>query len=387
MKIPSIKDAIRTLSAAITLSSPARRIGGETICLFSEIANGDRIDAETGLLRKVSILTEGEAKGHGIFIDGTTLKTVMVSAQSNSGGVKVKMNHGQDVTSIVGVMKNFSIEGIQLFGDLQLLKTCDQFDYIIEMAQTMPETFGMSISFALYLEEIGGKDFARCTELFSIDIVDAPAANPGGLFSAKPVQLSKRPLPAQPMTRKRFKSLDIFEKISFAESGGQILLSEMSQYKPAVLSRFLASGGSFFDDITPPSKTNDMATKDNTTELSTPTPLITTAAQFIRMSAADQSAFGMGAGQMLKGEFDKLPTPLAKASFFKLGGKLVDEPYKPIAHASGHVQTPAQKPGHDRLGNKRSFTGDGIAKSYADFSAMAPEDKTEFLRQGGRISE
>jgi hypothetical protein len=57
---------------------------------------------------------------------------------------------------------------------------------ILEMAELMPDTFGLSISFTGEHEESDNDIvFARCTEIYSADLVDAPAANPTGLFSAK----------------------------------------------------------------------------------------------------------------------------------------------------------------------------------------------------------
>ncbi len=56
---------------------------------------------------------------------------------------------------------------------------------ILEMAELMPDTFGLSISFSGEHEEQGDTVFARCSEIYSADLVDAPAANPTGLFSAK----------------------------------------------------------------------------------------------------------------------------------------------------------------------------------------------------------
>jgi hypothetical protein len=50
----------------------------------------------------------------------------------------------------------------------------------------MPDTFGLSISFTGEHEESDNDIvFARCTEIYSADLVDAPAANPTGLFSVK----------------------------------------------------------------------------------------------------------------------------------------------------------------------------------------------------------
>jgi phage terminase small subunit len=48
----------------------------------------------------------------------------------------------------------------------------------LELAEKMPDTFGLSVSFQG--EPEGNK--ARCTKIRSVDLVADPAANPGGLF-------------------------------------------------------------------------------------------------------------------------------------------------------------------------------------------------------------
>ena len=142
-----------------------------------------RVDSGKGILSGVSVITEGPALGHNIWIDAKTVQQVKGCASQFSGGVKVKMNHGTGVESIVGVLKAFRVEGPKLLGDLHLLKTHTDFAKIVEMATNMPESFGLSIAFSGEVEEVNGKRTARCLELYSIDIVDSPAANPSGLFS------------------------------------------------------------------------------------------------------------------------------------------------------------------------------------------------------------
>lgn len=137
-----------------------------------------------GVIVGVSVITEGEAKGHGVRIDHATLLSVKVCADSHPDGVKVKSEHGTDFGSIVGVLRNFRISGQKLLADLHLLKTHQDFARIVEMAETMPGEVGLSISFSGIEEEIGGEMFARCLELYSVDLVDRPAANPDGLFRA-----------------------------------------------------------------------------------------------------------------------------------------------------------------------------------------------------------
>lgn len=165
----------------------------QTITLFAAAA-GSRVDAEAGILRGVSIITEGEAKGHGILIDSTTLEQVKACIDAfGEDGVKVKVDHWSGFDGIVGTLRSAEIDGAQLRGDLHLLSNHDARQRILEMAEAMPSQFGLSIAFSGVAEQVSAKaedgtetsaTFARCTELFSVDLVDQPAANPTGLFCA-----------------------------------------------------------------------------------------------------------------------------------------------------------------------------------------------------------
>ena len=148
------------------------------------VLTGD-IDAAAATIKNVSVITVGEARGHGMQIDEKTLLQVKAAAETYSGGLKVKTDHYSGFNEIVGALKNFTIDGDQLRADLFLLKNHDATARIIEMAELMPDTFGLSISFSGDHEEDGDTTFARCSEIYSADLVDTPAANPTGLFSAK----------------------------------------------------------------------------------------------------------------------------------------------------------------------------------------------------------
>jgi hypothetical protein len=98
------------------------------------------------------------------------------------------------------------IDGIQLRADLHLLKSHEDFEKILEMAENMPGSFGLSISFSGECDDVevpsddseevepnsgelptGPVEIvraARCMEIYSADLVDQPAANPTGLFQA-----------------------------------------------------------------------------------------------------------------------------------------------------------------------------------------------------------
>jgi hypothetical protein len=134
-------------------------------------------------IKGVSIISIGEAKGHGLYVDEQTLIEVKECAEAYRGGVKVNLDHGAGIKDIVGFVNNFRIEGEQLLGDLNLLETSPMRDYVLEISSKLPDTFGISIAFSGPIEEIDGISFARCTELYSADLVQTPAANATGLFS------------------------------------------------------------------------------------------------------------------------------------------------------------------------------------------------------------
>jgi hypothetical protein len=138
---------------------------------------------DTDTIEGVSIISVGEAKGHGLYIDMQTLREVKSCAETYAGGVKVNMDHGAGIGDIVGFVDNFRIVGEQLLGDLNLLKSAERRDYILEIADRLPDTFGISIAFTGPVREVDGRSFASCAELYSADLVQTPAANPTGLFS------------------------------------------------------------------------------------------------------------------------------------------------------------------------------------------------------------
>jgi len=148
------------------------------------------VDAEAGIIRGVSVIAIGAAKGHGIEIDLTTLEQVKTCAETYANGLKVKMTHDGDAGDIVGFLSAFRIEGDKLLADLTLLKSSRFRDYVLELAATIPDTFGLSIAFSGPVETKGKTRLARCAEIYSADLVSEPAANPTGLFEAKPATTS-----------------------------------------------------------------------------------------------------------------------------------------------------------------------------------------------------
>lgn len=175
-------------------------------------ATESRVDAENGVLRGVRVITKGEAKGHSflgepIIVDDQTISEVVAAAATFADGVPVKLAHGTDIEELIGSIRNIHADGDCARGDLYLLKSHENYATVIEMAETMPSNFGISISFMNAPEPVVGNDMepdgdeddsdealrnlvgndivayaARVCELYSADLVQAPACNPS-LFS------------------------------------------------------------------------------------------------------------------------------------------------------------------------------------------------------------
>lgn len=147
-----------------------------------------KVDKAAGVIHGVSVITEGIAAGWDEHIDAITLSQVMACAREYAGGLKVVDRHTRGTDSIfstAGALKNFTLDGKQLRADLHILATEPNRDKLLEMAETMPDTFGISIAFSGTSEERDGKRWARCAEIYNAALVDVPAANPTGLFAAK----------------------------------------------------------------------------------------------------------------------------------------------------------------------------------------------------------
>lgn len=150
---------------------------------------GSQIDREAGLIKGVAIITQGPAKGHGMLCDGATVSSVRDAIVSKyASGLKVKFNpetwnHGDG--SVIGriPVESLKVDNDILRGDLHVMKSYSGFNYVFEAAESMGDTFGLSIDFENTAENIGGVDFARCTDIYAVTIVDEPAANHAGLFS------------------------------------------------------------------------------------------------------------------------------------------------------------------------------------------------------------
>lgn len=150
-----------------------------------------RVDKEHHIIKDVSLVSLGEARGHSKIADTRTLEQVCECARQYKSGLRVRFNvntfnHGD--AALAGYIARDSIKvndaKDKVVGDLHVYASYPHKDYLYEIAERAPDNFGLSIEFSGLPESIGGIDFARCDEIFAATIVDLPAANPTGLFAA-----------------------------------------------------------------------------------------------------------------------------------------------------------------------------------------------------------
>jgi len=129
------------------------------------------------VIQDVYILSQGEAKGHDLYIDKTSIEQAFELMKKAPNGVKCKLNHGSGLESVVGYARNPRIEGDKLKADLHLLKSSPHYALIKEMADEAPDQFGVSLAFMNESETINGKDYIRPQSIASADLVSSPASN------------------------------------------------------------------------------------------------------------------------------------------------------------------------------------------------------------------
>jgi hypothetical protein len=176
---------------------------------------GLRVSDDAGVkrLHDVSLITEGDAIGHNVRIDSTTLDTVAEALKGKK--LRGYITHegalySDRLTREVGIFSGIHRDGDKVkaatFKPLKSFATHNpaQYDALFELAEEMPTEWGISIvpeGFAVWTMEdgsevpyrygddkpqgaVGEKPALRVTAVQSADFVDAPAANVGGLFRA-----------------------------------------------------------------------------------------------------------------------------------------------------------------------------------------------------------
>lgn len=145
----------------------------------------------------VSLIQEGPALGHGVFVDRKSLGQFKALAMAK-GRVKAKLNHFSSVQDTVGYYENFRVSKGKLLADLTLFEAHGGKDMLLEMINEIPSAFGVSLMFAAdspELDKESGNYMTRPRGLYSADFVDTPAANADGVFSADQIDSEENDMP------------------------------------------------------------------------------------------------------------------------------------------------------------------------------------------------
>lgn len=178
-----------------------------------------RVDRENRVIYGVSAAQAVEALGHGMMLDGKTLQQIVDLGNRAKSGVKSRFTHpglsSDGMGKHLGRMKNFRVEGDKAVGDLYLADIAskapdgDLASYVMDLAEEDSAAFGMSVVIGVdqvwpmadgteqpvyeydddfnYIPPKGALTelpVARAKSLDAVDVVDEPAANRDGMFSA-----------------------------------------------------------------------------------------------------------------------------------------------------------------------------------------------------------
>lgn len=169
---------------------------------------------KAGLIKGVSVITAGEALGHGMWIDNAFVESTTEHINSFNKGVKARFTHpglsSDGLGSFLGRVMNAKTVGDKTIADLHFSSAGhntpdgDLASYVMDLARDDGDAFGLSIVFEA--DELAEESFlaehtdengqftspdannqshlphARLSTLRAADVVDEPAANPDGLF-------------------------------------------------------------------------------------------------------------------------------------------------------------------------------------------------------------
>jgi hypothetical protein len=169
-----------------------------------------------GVIRGVSIISEGEALGHGFQIDEELVDQIVEAGNASKRGVLSRWTHGNlcedGLGKHLGRFQNLRKEVVsgraRAIGDLHFSKTAHSFhpeghelsapELLMQLAEDEPDVLGISIVADLEMhepeddEENTGMSLGRLRKLLRADAVADPAANPEGLFAGSSSELAER---------------------------------------------------------------------------------------------------------------------------------------------------------------------------------------------------
>jgi len=165
-----------------------------------------KISRDDGTMMGVSLISVGPALGHGLYVDSKSLDTIIDELEGTKLPAYITHRGAlfeDRLTREIGIFTNFRIEDDRILGDFQAFDSFREddtrkFNRLFELAEKMPERFGLSIVFSAdsaWATDVGDVeanekpddalfDFPsiRVEEVSSADFVDQPAANQKGLF-------------------------------------------------------------------------------------------------------------------------------------------------------------------------------------------------------------
>lgn len=185
-------------------------------------SEGAAVDREARVIRGVSCAQAVEALGHGLMLDSTTLSQLAELGNAAKKGVKSRFTHpglsSDGLGKYLGRLRDFRVEDDKTLADLYLSDLAskspdgDLASYVMDMAADEPDMFGLSVVIdvdAVWQRADGseipveekGEDgrfkrnkrpddattklpLARVKQFVACDVVDEPAANRDGMFSA-----------------------------------------------------------------------------------------------------------------------------------------------------------------------------------------------------------
>lgn len=206
-------------AASVVAENPVSLRDRAPVAMGLKQGDEPAVDRDNRVVRGYSVITRGEALGHGFWIDSKALDQVVKlgkAASKKGEGVKSRFTHpdicNDGLGKYLGRTRGFTRDGDQVRGDLYLAEVAsespdgDLAGYVMGLAEEDPGAFAASIVFhhdrkaeadfrqkhLLWDDEYQGKRFTspdpdniknlphiRLSDLAASDIVDEAAANEG----------------------------------------------------------------------------------------------------------------------------------------------------------------------------------------------------------------
>lgn len=133
--------------------------------------NGQLMRSPEGSVRKLQVKT-----------DAKTLETLLAAAKAVGGSAKSREDHDDSISARAGYADNYRLEGDRVICDLHLFDSYANRAIVLETAAKTPDAIGLSIDFTPSFEIQKDCALMRVSDLEAVDIVDAGAITPAGLF-------------------------------------------------------------------------------------------------------------------------------------------------------------------------------------------------------------